>query len=636
MFRRLALNAVCLAGLIGAALFLLPGPAQAQTNQTPVINTLNTDLTTVTIYNKHYVAGATNQVDVDICSLTDTGALDENNCVTSSFTFASSAYQHSFDISNNSNWPPGGGGSGSRKFRARTLTTTSSNSYYSPWGPEWFWRAATIACTETNHPPTDLGTLGLDAGSTLTHSGQVEGNYYLAACKGSPNNASNYFRFTIAAGEAGAIKIEAPKGQSTMIADLFLRSGDSYDGTALWQDDYHSPSPRDDALAAGLVAAGTYTLQLRSYISISSSNPQGAGGSYNLTITRLQPALVSVTQAPVYFDTVWNVGAALHTTRYGLTANSIALPIKVDYQAITANSWTSVSTSLSPPNTTSTADIRVTGLTLGSFYRVRAGYTNATHYTESDDLETKAFIRASASPYRVEAVSELIEEAQARHRVRVAWETPEIEADDNLTYRYATRLNRKATQFNPSGQEKILEAIFDWRAPRGGVLEIEVNNTFLCPSGGSWTECELTYDGRDHTIPAGDAWSTPWSAPAVLMFPAPSVLATGSVSAPEPDPSVAGAINLGFDVAGSPKEGRAVNALAGAIGGILCLAIGSAIGYWAQGPKVARVSLGAGIFFVLFAGIGTTFFAVPRELVMVLAATSIVLASVFLIRRFSL
>ena len=631
MFRRLALNAVCLAGLIGAVLFLLPGPAQAQTNDSPYLYSLNAANGTVYSQSFHYQSSETNQMDVEICRVTDTGALDENNCATSSFTL-SSANPQLFDISNNSNWPPGGGGS--RRLRARTLTTTSSNSYYSPWSTTLLWRAATIACTETNHPPTDLGTLGLDAGSTLTHSGQVEGNYYLAACSSSSNKASNYFRFTIAAGEAGAIKIEAPKGQSTMIADLFLRSGDAYTGTVLWQDDYHIP--RDDALAAGLVAAGTYTLQLSANSSITSSNPPAAGGLYNLTITRLQPALVSVTQAPVYFDTVWNVGAAVYSNRYGLTTNSIALPIKVDYQAITANSWTSVSTSLAAPNTTSTADIRVTGLTLGSFYRVRAAYTNATHYTESDDLETKAFIRASASPYRVEAVSELIEEAQARHRVRVAWETPEIEADANLTYRYATRLNRKATQSNPTGQEEILEAIFDWRAPRGGVLEIEVNNTFLCPSGGSWTECELTYDGRDHTIPAGDAWSTPWSAPAVLMFPAPSVLATGSVSAPEPDPSVAGAINLGFDVAGSPKEGRPVNALAGAIGGILCLAIGSAIGYWAQGPKVARVSLGAGIFFVLFAGIGTTFFAIPRELVMVLAATSIVLASVFLIRRFSL
>ena len=633
MFRQLALNAVCLVGLIGAALFLLPGPAQAQTNDSPYLYSLNVANGTVGIQSFHYTSSATNQMDVEICRVTDTGALDETNCATSSFTLSSGNSQ-SFDISNNSNWPPGGGGSGSRKFRARTLTTTSASSYYSPWSNTWLWRASGYDCTETNHPPTDLGTLGLSAGSTLTHTGEVEGNYYQAPCKSSLNSASNYFRFTIATGEAGAIKIEAPKGQSTMIAELLLRSGDSYDGTVLWQDNYFSH--RDDALAAGLVAAGTYTLQLGSNTGISATNSPGAGGPYNLTITRLRPTLVSVTQAPIYIDTVWNVGAAVHASRYGSTANAIALPIKVDYQEITANSWTSVSTSLSPPNTTSAADIRVTGLTLGSFYRVRAAYTNATHYTESDDLETKAFIRVSASPYRVEAVSELIEESQARHRVRVAWETPKIEADANLTYRYATRLNRKATQFNPTGQEEILEAIFDWRAPQGGVLEIEVNNTFLCPSGGSWTECELTYDGRDHTIPAGEAWSTPWSAPAVLMFPAPSVLAAGSLSPPEPDPSVAGAINLGFDVAGSPKEGRPVNALAGAIGGILCLAIGSAIGYWAQGPKVARVSLGAGIFFVLFAGIGTTFFAIPRELVMVLAATSIVLASVFLIRRFSL
>ena len=117
-----------------------------------------------------------------------------------------------------------------------------------------------------------------------------------------------------------------------------------------------------------------------------------------------------------------------------------------------------------------------------------------------------------------------------------------------------------AVQFNPTGKERVLETVFDWRAPAGGVLEIEVNNTFICPSGGRWTQCELTYDRRDYTIPAGDAWSTPWSAPALVTFPPPNSLAAGTIPVLEPDPAIAGAINLAYDVSGNsePVENRPV------------------------------------------------------------------------------
>ena len=72
------------------------------------------------------------------------------------------------------------------------------------------------------------------------------------------------------------------------------------------------------------------------------------------------------------------------------------------------------------------------------------------------------------------------------------------------------------------------------------------------------------------------------------------------------------------------------------IGGLLALSAGCVIGYKAEGPKVGRVVLGAGIFITLIAGVATVLFAVPRELVMVMATASIVLAAVFLIRRFAL
>lgn len=636
MFRLSANKAVWLAGLVGAVLLLMPQPAQAATSNSPRIRSLVAATAMVAIDSFHYdsASDSNNFMDVEVCAVTATGSLDESNCTTSSFTLSSSAYQ-TFDITDNADWPSGGGGS--RRIRARTYTSTATDAFFSPWSGEYSWTAAGAQCTAANHPAIDLGTLGLSGGATLANSGQIEGRYYEAPCKGFQGYASNYFQFTIAEGEAGAIKIDAPKGQSTLIADLLLRSGASYNGSILWRDDYHQA--RDDALAAGLVDAGTYTLQVRAATrTLTSSNNQAAGGAYKLTITRLQPALVSTTVAPVAIDTTWDVGNAVHRARYGTGNNAIALAIKIDYQAVEGDSWTEVTPSLAPPNTTSTAEARVTGLELGTSYTVRAAYTNATHYTESAHLETKAFIRLSASPYRVEAISELIEESQAKHRIRVAWETPEIDADANLTYRYATRLNTVAVQFNPTGKERVLETVFDWRAPAGGVLEIEVNNTFICPSGGRWTQCELTYDRRDYTIPAGDAWSTPWSAPALVTFPPPNSLAAGTIPVLEPDPAIAGAINLAYDVSGNsePVENRPVRTLAMVIGGLLALGAGCAIGYKAEGPKVGRVVLGAGIFITLIAGVATVLFAVPRELVMVMATASIVLAAVFLIRRFAL
>ena len=331
------------------------------------------------------------------------------------------------------------------------------------------------------------------------------------------------------------------------------------------------------------------------------------------------------------------MGAPVAASRHGRSDNSIELPIQIDYQEISAADWTSVETSVSPDDGSSTVLTRASNLELGSEYRMRAAYTNADSYTVSDNATTKAFIRISSAPYRVEALSDLIDAPNRKYRVRVAWESPEIEVDDNLTYRYATRLNSSDAMSNPIGQEQVLETVFDYSAAGGELLQIEVNNTFSClqPDGNQWTECQLSYDGRDYVIPAGDGWSTPWSAPAFVNLSARTAAASGRGTDRAPHESVTQALALGFDTAGVPEEERPIETLAVALGTIFALAIGSTVGYMSKGPKTSRVALGAIIFFALLAGVATVMFGVPEALVMVLATSIIILAIAFLIRRFA-
>ena len=91
-------------------------------------------------------------------------------------------------------------------------------------------------CDETNNPPVDLGEIDISAGSALTSQGSVPATVAGASCVDSDSRSGVYLRFTVAAGEAGAVKVEAPRGTSTMSPELLLRSGTAYTGAALFQD----------------------------------------------------------------------------------------------------------------------------------------------------------------------------------------------------------------------------------------------------------------------------------------------------------------------------------------------------------------------------------------------------------------
>ena len=620
-----------------AVLAAIPGQAQAQTSDSPSLSSpsVNGANATISISSFHYLASASsNYMEVEVCTVTDSGALDETDCSTSSQLVESSS-TFNYDLTQNTNWPQGGGGS--RFIRARTYTTTSTTAYYSPYSNAPLWTAATVSCNEHNSPPIHLGTLGLADGATLNWSGNMETRYYAAPCGVASANyrGAVFFRFTLAENEAGAVKIEAPRNQSTMIADLWLRSGDAYSGTELLLD-YSYQSARDDALAAGLLAAGDYTLELRNATQQRTlSNPPAAGGNYSLTITRLQPRLSSSYSTPSGIHTTWDVGNSVHSDRYGFVTNRIVLPVNLDYKKDSDASWTSAATNQSPPNLGRTVTSDITGLDFGETYLVRAGYTNASHYTISEDLTTEAYIRLSASPFRVEAVKDLIDEALTKYRVRVAWQTPPIVTGDNLTYRYSTRLDKGAAVQNPEGEAEVLEAVFDYSpGPGQNILEIEVNNTFTCAAT-SPAECELTYAGEDFAIPGDESWSTTWSAPGLVRFDVGARGVGNQAVSRDPDPAVTEAIDLVLENVMVPEESRQPEALAVVLGGLLAIGVGVAVGVMARGAAVNRVILGAGITFTLLGGVVSVLFGFPDELIAIMAALAMILAAAFLVRRFA-
>ena len=263
------------------------------------------------------------------------------------------------------------------------------------------------ACDATNNPPVDLGEIGIDAGSALSHQGSVPGTVAAAPCVDSDSRSGVYFRFSVASGEAGAVKIEANPGTSPMTPDLLVRSGDAYTGAALFKD---TRAGEDNALAAGLVAAGTYTLQLRAEARLADNDPS-SGGLYSVTVTRLQPRVASVSSLPTSLTTIWDVGAAASTG----TDNQVDLSVMIDYRADSAQAWTAAETSISPSDQQQSVSTTITGLDAGNIYHFRAAFTNASVYVESGGLLTRARILLSGAPYGLEATAQLVDAAIRRY-----------------------------------------------------------------------------------------------------------------------------------------------------------------------------------------------------------------------------
>ena len=516
-----------------------------------------------------------------------------------------------------------------------SVQASLSGSYTNTTSAAFTTDAIADACDETNNPPVDLGEIGIDAGTALTHQGSVPGTVADAPCVDSDSRSGAYFRFSVASGEAGAVKVEASPGTSPMSPDLLVRSGAAYTGDALFED---TRSGEDNALAAGLVDAGTHTLQLRSGARLTGSD-SASGGAYSVTVTRLQPRVASVSSLPTSLATIWDVGAATSTG----ADNEVDLSVMIDYREDSAQTWTSAETSISPSDQQQSVSTTITGLEVGRTYHFRAAYTNATVYVESGGLLTQARILLSGAPYGLEATAQLVDAAIRRYEVRAAWETPPIEAGDNIEWGYATRLDGGVPRRNESGREHVQETVFFYSgdAVRGGALTIEVNNSFQClgPDASEtdpWTTCSLTYDQRDYTLPVDAYWSTPWSAPALARI-ADSGFTAGTTGMDKPpDDAVVQLIDLGFELAGVGAEGRPSHALSVMLCAAIALTAGIGIALKTGGMKLPQVALGSGLFYSIFGGLGPFLFGVPGALVVVTVAAPVGLGGAWLMRRFAL
>ena len=516
-----------------------------------------------------------------------------------------------------------------------TVQASLTSGYTSTVSTTFTTGAIAPACSPANNPPVSLGEIGIAAGSTLTHQGSVPGTVAGAPCVDSDSRSGAYFRFTVDSGEAGAVKIEANPGTSPMSPDLLVRSGTAYTGDALFKD---TRAGEVNALAAGLVGAGTHTLQLRSGAQLYDSDP-ASGGAYSLTVTRLQPRVASVSAQPTSLATIWDVGAATSTG----ADNPVDLSVMIDYREDSAQAWTSAETSISPSGQEQSVSTTITGLDVGNIHHIRAAYTNASVYVESGGILTRARILLSGAPYGVEASASLVDVAIRRYEVRAAWETPPIEADDNIEWGYATRVDGGVPRRNESGQEHVQETVFFYSgdAVRGGVLSIEVINSFECLAPDSsetdpWTTCSLTYNEREYTLPVDAYWSTPWSAPALARIAGAGFTAGTTGMDKPPDDAVVQLIDLGFELAGVGPEDRPSHALSVMLCAAIALTAGIGIALKTGGMKLPQVALGSGLFYSIFGGLGPFLFGVPGALVVVTVAAPVGLGGAWLMRRFAL
>ena len=479
-------------------------------------------------------------------------------------------------------------------------------------------------CTPARSPSVSLGTLANTSGASLSSSGSFPSDLADLPCADADGRASKYFTFVIAAGEAGAVKISAPVGASTMRSELLLRSGsDTYTGTVLFQDKRTTVA---NALAAGLVSAGTYTLQLRSTVSVTGSPASARVGSYSVQLTRLSPSPGAISGLGSAILTSWDVGVAVSNN----SLNTIALTVKIDYKDTSDTGWTSKTTSVSPANGRRSLTSNITGITTGNTYQVRAAYTNSTTYVETDSFRVFGHVRLSPAPSGVQATANMVNEATGQYEVRVEWETTDFSVDSSTTWGYWLRLNEGVPFANPSGYEHSQEHYFLYSEP--GILSIEVRNQFRCTL--STGNCDITYRGADYEVPALGEWVTVWSAPATLRIAGVDDVAAGEeLTRKNPDQAVVQVISVVMDAAGVDSSAGATRSLAV----LLCLALAFAVAFAVVkrfGMNLAPVVLATLVWYAVFAGLGPEFFGVPPALVITLIVVPLALGGFSLVRRF--
>ena len=497
------------------------------------------------------------------------------------------------------------------------------------WGE---WASATVttsgynyehSCTPARSPSVSLGTLGNTSGASLSSSGSFPSDLADLPCADADGRASKYFTFVIASGEAGAVKIAATQGTSTMRPELLLRSGsDTYTGIVLFQDKRTTVA---NALAAGLVSAGTYTLQLRSTVSVTGSPASARVGSYSVQLTRLSPSPGAISGLGSSILTTWDVGVAVSNN----SLNTIALTVKIDYKDTSDTGWTSKTTSVSPANGQRSLTSNITGITTGNTYQVRAAYTNSTTYVETDSFRVFGHVRLSPAPSGVQATANMVNEATGQYEVRVEWETTGFTVDSSTTWGYWLRLNEGVPFSNPSGYEHSQQHYFLYS--EAGLLSIEVRNQFRCTR--STGNCDITYHGADYEVPALNEWVTTWSAPATVRIAGVDDDAGEEVARKEPDQAVVQVISAAMDAAGVDSSAGAERSLAV----LLCLALAFAVAFAVVkrfGMNLAPVVLATLVWYAVFAGLGPEFFGVPPALVIILIVVPLALGGLSLVRRF--
>ena len=241
----------------------------------------------------------------------------------------------------------------------------------------------------------------------------------------------------------------------------------------------------------------------------------------------------------------------------------------------------------------------------------------------------------------MEATAHLVDVATRKYQVRAAWETPRIVADDNIDWGYATRLDGGVAHFNEAGREHVQETVFLYGADavRGGVLAIEVNNSFEClepteSEANPWTTCSLNYNQRDYILPLGAYWSTPWSAPALVRIADQGFKAGTTGMDKDPDQAVTETMDVFLGVAGLGEEDRPSQALSVLLCAGLALGAGVGLALKAGGMKLAPVLLGTGVGYTIWGGLGPVIFGVPGGLVAVTAAFPVVVGGLALMNRF--
>ena len=474
-------------------------------------------------------------------------------------------------------------------------------------------------CTATLATTIALGTLGINHGDILPtdapYSGAIDGNRETAVCSDADGRSSQYFSFTLGAGDGGGVLLTAVS--NALIEDHLtpeIRILPAVGGNPT----YENAETNDNESRLGVVMdAGTYIAQVRSTQEIAGSQ-EGKGGAYLMSVRRIYPGpanvVFSVDSLSILYD-VWT-----------LAPNMI---MDVDYKAQSSATWISLLTGAqnTPVGERDTRYISAAKDELSgqTGYDIRAKFKHAGNdqYSEAQGftIDRVAFPAPKRPSFDDPVYSVPGEDFSVT--VTATWVYPEVRlvdgGGDGSKWFWQMDWGGRFVD----GSRSLAAAVTFYEADLNRNVPVRVRGVFECvdDSDGSDEPCnvyvaglnDLSVDEDRSAIPEGETWYSVWSGTNVFAVRGDHIeIPTTLDLDPDALPAVVDAIDSLMASMGVSEDARRPEIWAFLLCFIVAVGLGVVAFYATGGLRHVLWSsvLGALLFFIVYVLAGPVWFGI--------------------------